>query len=214
MKGTPALNLRDQVINEIRKRLVKGQLLPDQKLSEVQLAEELGVSRNTLRESFRALTHAGLLTHIPHRGVFVTRPSAAAIYDIFQVRRMIECEAVKKATPHHPALDAIKEALEQARAAEASSNWIAVGTANIDFHHAIIQLADSPRLERFFEALTAELRLVFGLIPDLRYLHATFMEKNEALYQHLIARRLEEAAHLLESYLYQSERMLMAVYNE
>jgi len=214
MKEAPTLNLRDHVINEIRTRLVKGQLLPDQRLSEVQLAEELGVSRNTLRESFRALTHAGLLTHIPHRGVFVTRPGAAAIYDIFQIRRMLECEAIKQATPHHPALDAIKLALKCARDAEAKSDWTAVGTANIDFHHAIIRLTDSPRLERFFEGLTAELRLVFGLIPDLRYLHATFMEKNEALYQLVIAQRLDEAAHLLEGYLYQSERMLMAVYNE
>ncbi|MGJ8524440.1 hypothetical protein LMG33818_000148 [Halomonadaceae bacterium LMG 33818] len=214
MKEAPTLNLRDQVVNEIRTRLTKGQLLPDQRLSEVHLAEELGVSRNTLRESFRALTNAGLLTHIPHRGVFVTRPGAAAIYDIFQVRRMIECEAVKKSTPHHPALNAIKQALERAREAEKNSDWIAVGTANIDFHHAIIQLADSPRLERFFEALTAELRLVFGLIPDLRYLHATFLEKNEALYQLVIAQRLDEAACLLEGYLNQSERMLMAVYNE
>jgi len=54
-------NLTDRVSDQIRRKLVDGELTPGQRLSENALSESLAISRNTLREAFRLLTKEGLL---------------------------------------------------------------------------------------------------------------------------------------------------------
>ncbi|WP_157769248.1 GntR family transcriptional regulator, partial [Pseudomonas syringae group genomosp. 3] len=61
--------LGETITREIRRMLVEGELVPGQRLSEAALAENLDISRNTLREAFRVLTREGLLKHEPNRGV-------------------------------------------------------------------------------------------------------------------------------------------------
>ena len=55
--------LGETVTAEIRRKLVGGELVPGQRLSEAALSESLDISRNTLREAFRVLTQEGLLKH-------------------------------------------------------------------------------------------------------------------------------------------------------
>src|SRR5919112_1117058 len=61
----------ERVAELLRHRVIEGDLPPGHRLSEEQLVDVLHVSRNTLREAFRLLTHEGLLVHRLHRGVFV-----------------------------------------------------------------------------------------------------------------------------------------------
>ena len=64
-------------------KIFDGQFEPGTRLAEVALAEELGISRNTLREAFRLLAHAGLVVHLPNRGVFVLKTTPALLNDIY-----------------------------------------------------------------------------------------------------------------------------------
>ena len=82
--------LGETITQEIRRMLVEGELVPGQRLSEAALAENLDISRNTLREAFRVLTREGLLKHEPNRGVTVAEPDMASIIDIYRVRRFID----------------------------------------------------------------------------------------------------------------------------
>ena len=86
--------LGETVTAEIRRKLVGGELVPGQRLSEAALSESLDISRNTLREAFRVLTQEGLLKHEPNRGVFVSVPDMASIIEIYRARRFIECQAL------------------------------------------------------------------------------------------------------------------------
>ncbi|MFH4214524.1 GntR family transcriptional regulator, partial [Acinetobacter baumannii] len=84
-------------------------------LSEATLSEQLEISRNTLREVFRILTQEGLLTYKPNRGVFVSVPDMASIMDIYRVRRLIECDALRHAYPMHPAISRMQDNVNQAK---------------------------------------------------------------------------------------------------
>ena len=207
-----ALSLADKMAANIRQQLVNGELLPGQRLSESELSEKLGISRNTLREVFRILIKEGLLKHEPNKGVSVSTPSIASIIDIYRVRRMIECQALLQAYPRHPAHARIREAVEHAQAAVKRNDWLAVGTANIEFHAAIVALADSERLNALYVDVAAELRLAFGLVDDREYLHSPYVEQNAQLLELITQGQLNKAAQMLEQYLIQSERMLLAVY--
>jgi len=204
--------LTDKVTEQIRRRLINGEFMPGQRLSEATLTQSLDVSRNTLREAFRNLTKEGLLTYAPNRGVAVAVPSMASIIDIYRVRRMIECQALAQAYPHHPARQRMRQAVDDALAYRERQDWAGVGTANMAFHMAIVELADSERLNAMFALLLAELRLVFGLLQDPEFLHAPYADMNEQILQRVEAGDFGKAADALKDYLAQSERIVLASY--
>ncbi len=85
----------ERVADILRRQITEGELNPGTRLSEQALGETLAVSRNTLREAFRLLTHEGLLVHRPHRGVFVPELGADDFVDLYRLRRTIECDVVR-----------------------------------------------------------------------------------------------------------------------
>lgn len=202
----------DNVADHIRQRLIHGELLAGQRLSENALSEQLAVSRTTLQEAFRILIKEGLLKQEPNRGVLVTVPSMADIIGIYRIRRLIECSAMAQAHPRHPALVTMRQALLQGMYAQQAGYWNIVGSANIAFHAGIVALADCPRLASIFANITAELRLAFGLLESAEYLYAPFIPQNKQLLSLLEAGQTDKATQMLGEYLEQSERTVLAVY--
>ncbi|GKT25786.1 GntR family transcriptional regulator [Acidovorax sp. SUPP3334] len=196
----------------MRQKIVQGEFAPGQRLSEAALSEHLQISRNTLREVFRLLTKEGLLRHEPNRGVSVAVPGIASIIDIYRVRRLIECQALAQAYPRHPAKKHLREAVDTALRCREAGDWQGVGTANMEFHMAIVELADSERLNVMFSHILAELRLAFGLLNDLEFLHAPYLDMNVKIVELFEAGNLQEASAQLNQYLVHSERIVLAVY--
>lgn len=212
MSSTPDVkNLAERVTEQIRQRIVHGEFEPGQRLSEAALSESLQISRNTLRETFRVLTKEGLLKHEPNRGVSVAIPSIASIIDIYRVRRLIECQAIAQAYPSHPARKHLRQAVEAGLRCRDSGDWQSAGTANMEFHMAIVELADSERLNVMFSHLLAELRLAFGMLHDPEFLHGPYVEMNQHILELFEAGKLAECAVALNDYLTQSERIVLSV---
>ncbi|MCF3641067.1 GntR family transcriptional regulator [Rhizobium sp. TRM95111] len=212
IEADAAGTLAQRLAERIRDKLIAGELRPGQKLSEAALASTLDVSRNSLREAFRLLTKEGLLRHEPNRGVFVATPSMASIIDIYRVRRVLECRALEQAYPKHPAVIRMRTSVERANKAREDGDWSSVGSANMAFHAAIVDLADSSRLNAFYAHIAAELRLSFGLLPDPEMLHAPYVDLNANILAMLEAGKPKEAAAALDAYLAQSERTVLAAF--
>lgn len=204
--------LAETVATRIRERVVNGQLTPGRHLSELTLSEELQVSRNTLREAFRLLTREGLLRYEANRGVFVSTPGMSTIIDIYRIRRFIEIPAVAQANPHHPAVTKMRASVERALKCRSAADWLGVGSADINFHAAIVELADSPRLVAFYAQVSLELRLVFGLLQNPEFLHAPFIDQNHKIVKLLEDDNATVAAETLEVYLLQAERFILGAY--
>ncbi|PHM24270.1 GntR family transcriptional regulator [Xenorhabdus budapestensis] len=205
--------LSKKIAEIIRNKLVIGELLPGQRLSEAILSEQLKISRNTLREVFRTLTQEGLLKHQPNRGVFVAIPDIASIIDIYRVRKLIECQALMQAYPMHPAVTKMREAVTNAQQCQNQQDWVRVGTANMCFHAAIVELTDSERLMTFYRNISAELRLAFGLLNEPELLYAPYVDKNTYILELLDSNQTELAAQKMEDYLDLSERTVLAAYS-
>lgn len=208
----PGQTLAETVADRIRDQVVSGRLTPGSHLSELALSEELQVSRNTLREVFRMLTKEGLLRHEANRGVFVATPNMSTIMDVYRVRRMIECPALAQAHASHPAVRKMRAAVEAAHRCRTEGEWLGVGSADIAFHAAVVELADSPRLSAFFFEVSLELRLVFGLLRDPEFLHAPFVDQNLKILTEFEEGKAAKAAETMEAYLNQAERFIMGAY--
>jgi DNA-binding GntR family transcriptional regulator len=87
--------LREQVTAQIRAWIVDGHLAPGQRLVERSLCERLGVSRATLRESYRLLEAEGLISMTPNKGPTVTKMTTSEARDVYEFREAIECCAVR-----------------------------------------------------------------------------------------------------------------------
>ena len=82
--------LREIVFEYLRNSILNGELEPGERLMELQLAQQLGVSRTPVREAIRKLELEGLVEMIPRKGAYVADVSIKDILDILEVRMFLE----------------------------------------------------------------------------------------------------------------------------
>ena len=191
----------------LRERISAGQLAPGAKLSEEPLCEVLGVSRNTLREAFATLAGEHIVTRIPNRGVFVTRPTAEDIREIYRVRRFLEPAALTWSTQPHT--EALHRAIARACAARSAGSVAGMAGANQDFHAGVVALTGSDRLNLQMTQVLAEMRLVFHSMVADPLFHSPFIDDNAVILERFEAGHRTEAAALMVDYLRRAEQQLL-----
>jgi DNA-binding GntR family transcriptional regulator len=204
----------ERVADVLRTRIAEGYFPPGSRLAEHEIVEKLGISRNTLRESFRLLTHERLLSHELNRGVFVRLLSVGDVVDLYRVRKMIECAAVRPLTAPPAGLRRLRIAVLDGDQAARSQRWQELGTANIHFHQGLAALGESPRIDDLMQGIFAELRLVFHVMADPRRFHERYLVRNHEIVAKLEAGDGVGAADLLAIYLDDAERQLVEAYAE
>ncbi|MFF8282833.1 GntR family transcriptional regulator [Streptomyces albus] len=202
----------ERVAAVLRERIAQGSFPPGTRLSEGRICTALGVSRNTLREAFRLLTHERLLVHRLNRGTFVRVLTAADIVDIYRVRRLVECAALRGLGEPPYAVAEVRAAVTAGERAAAEGRWHACSTANIRFHQALAALAGSARTDEMMRGVLAELRLAFHIMKDPRRFHDPYLSRNQAITDALEAGDAARAERLLAAYLDDSLRQLLAAY--
>ncbi|QGG48692.1 GntR family transcriptional regulator [Heliorestis convoluta] len=85
--------LRDIVFENLREAIIEGVLKPGERLMEIQLAEEMGVSRTPVREAIRKLELEGFIVMVPRKGAYVAGISVKDITDVFELRAALEALA-------------------------------------------------------------------------------------------------------------------------
>ena len=212
-----AMLVRDSAVTRVadtlRARIMAGELLPGARLSQERVQEAMGVSRSTLREALQLLIRERLLVHELSRGVFVRRLGLADVADLYAVRRVVECAALRSVTAMTPGgLRRLRAAIEDGQAAAAAGRWDQVAAASIRFHEGLVALAGSPRLDALVSGVLAEFRLAYGLMHDPQAFHVRFLGLHEDIARAVSDGDLERAAVLLEDYLREAERQVVAHY--
>ncbi|NGO44827.1 GntR family transcriptional regulator [Streptomyces ureilyticus] len=202
----------ERVSDILRSRIAEGFFPPGTRLSEDSIGGALGVSRNTLREAFRLLTHERLLVHELNRGVFVRVPTVEDVEDIYRTRGLVECAVVRGlGEPPYP-VDGLARAVADGQQAMSEKDWKGLGTANIRFHRELVELAGSVRTDELMSRVFAELRLTFHLVDDPRRLHEPYLARNGQILKALQGGDRDEAEQLLATYLVDSRRRVVEVY--
>jgi DNA-binding GntR family transcriptional regulator len=120
---------RQTIVESLLREVFQGRLRAGQHLATQQLADQFGVSHTPIREALISLAGIGVIDLVPNRGAIVRRVIAKDVREIFQVRRALECEAVRSACGHIDVaeLESLAEELrrlkdEQARRLHLKSN--------------------------------------------------------------------------------------------
>lgn len=131
----------EDIYRRIRGAILDGELAAGAVMSQVALAEELGISRTPLREALRMLEREGLVKVAPGRGLRVVTADLPALLDAYELREMIDGLAARLAARDaDPALTETLEAILRAQEA-ALDPWTppAYTAANVAFHRAIVE---------------------------------------------------------------------------
>jgi DNA-binding GntR family transcriptional regulator len=217
MHGFEALEVRtlaDRALDRIETAIMKGDLAPRTKISEVLLAKTFGISRGPLREAIRRLEGRGLLEIIPHVGARVVTLSVDDLREVFDIREALEGMACRLAAERmtDSEIAAVGAVLDQHSGDEALKAGEAYyqEPGDYDFHYRIAQGAKNRRI---VELLCGEMyhliriyRYRSGAVPgrapqafdEHRKILAALQARDGALAETLMREHIRRARTLLE----------------
>ncbi len=155
--------LRDVVFETLRDAIIKQVLKPGERLMEIQLADEMGVSRTPVREAIRKLELEGLVVMVPRKGAYVAGVSMKDIHEVYEVRAALEMLAVTLAAERitDEELDALERQVLKESEAEKNGDENALDNIiyiDSTFHDIIYQAAHNQRLVQFVNILQEQLQ--------------------------------------------------------
>lgn len=196
----------DQAEAALRQQILSGHRAPGERLNEVEIAAELGVSRGPVREAMQRLARDGLVLVQPHRGAFVRSLDPDEIVELFEVRTALECTAARLAAERRSDADvtALQGLLDSSAKAVTGTGDAPHYPAHLDLHELVAMVSGNGRLHRAIVQINQELKLVraaSGFRPE---------RAPRALVEHsdvvsaIVERDVEGAAELMRTHLQQS----------
>jgi DNA-binding GntR family transcriptional regulator len=172
--GSQHLALREQVLAELRQRIVDGDYPPGERLTEERLAADFGVSRNPVREALRIVEADGLVTMVPRRGAVVATPDATTIADLFAVRSSLESVAARLAAERATPQDVVdlRALLDAARLATEQDDLSRVAELNTALHLRVISISGNRWLTSIAASMYLHVQWVFRIGPAHRAPHS------------------------------------------
>ncbi len=151
--------LREVVSETLRQAIKDGVLKPGERLMEIQLAEELGVSRTPIREAIRKLELEGFVVMIPRRGTYVADISLKDIAQVFEIRSALEglaaSLAAERITPDE--LEYLERVLVEINEYIDNDEFDKIVDADIRFHEALYQASRNTRLVEILNNLREQM---------------------------------------------------------
>jgi DNA-binding GntR family transcriptional regulator len=158
LNGAGALPSRTvAVLGAIKHAILAGELKPGQALVETDLAEVLGVSKTPVREALKTLAGAGLVTMSPYKGAAVRVVDDEQARHVYDVRLLLEPEAVARAVTRGHDWGPAQEALARA---DGAADQAGRSLANRDFHRELYAGCGNPLLVRMLDDLRDQTALV------------------------------------------------------
>jgi len=153
-------SLNEQAYFLIKEKIINKEFLPGMRLVDSALAEQFGISRTPCRDAIRKLADEGLVISSDKKGYSVFLPSEKDIYEIYEVRYLIEAAAIKKLIeeiiPRNPAvLGDIEKAYKQTLLVDMEQKV----TETEKFHMSIILPLNNSRLTANYKDLLTQTRV-------------------------------------------------------
>jgi DNA-binding GntR family transcriptional regulator len=172
--GDRHLSLRDQVLAELRSRIIDAYYRPGERLTEDRLAADFGVSRNPVREALHVAEAEGFVELLPRRGAVVAEPDERTMRDMFATRAVLEPLGARLAAERATAseLAALRRLLDDARDATQEGDFVRVAELNSALHQAVMGMSGNRWLVQFSTAMYRHVHWVFRLGASTRAAHS------------------------------------------
>lgn len=147
--------LRDVVFENIRSAILEGTLKPGERLMEIKLAQQLGVSRTPIREAIRKLELEGLVIMLPRRGAFVADMNKKDLIELLEVRTGLEGLAAYFAAGRisEDGVEKLENNIMELEKAVGDNDVTAMLKIDEAFHNIIFEGSGNDRLKAMMNSL-------------------------------------------------------------
>jgi len=198
LKPAKRLPLGHTVAESIRDAIYTGRFRPGDRIGQVGISQELGVSQTTVRDALAALAREGLVQRTVNQGAIVTHLSPADVDEIVSLRTALEAMAVRRVIQNATA-EQLEQLEENIR--EMTHSWGAGQAAELDlrFHELLVRFANHQRLLSCWQTLFSQLKLllVHHNLREPSSLQNT-VQNHRQLMAYIKARDEQQAIALLE----------------
>lgn len=220
--NTPT-HLIEQVYDAILDAICRGQLQPNERVTQEGLAAQLGVSRQPILQAFQILKREGFIEDHGRKGVIVTPLDPQKLVQLYQVRAALDALAARNAArlvqqSGAQKIQAIADKLvSQGRAAAAANDTSALVRLDMAFHQFIYEMADNPVIAQttalhwhhirrtMSSILQHDVRTFEGVWDEHQAILCAIFDGNEELAARLAQQHAESAAEHLARILESSE---------
>lgn len=203
--------LREVVCETLRDAIRKGILKPGERLMEIQLAEELGVSRTPVREAIRKLELEGYVIMMPRRGTYVANLSIRDVNEVFEIRTSLDSLASGLAAERitDEELESLQRLLVLISEYIENNNMEKIVETDMQFHDLLYQASRNTRL----------VGIIYNLREQLTRFRATSMsfpgrlkatlEEHRRIVEAIAQGEVKEAQQAAEYHMEKSEQTLL-----
>ena len=160
--GNGARSHVERVYERLKELAITFELLPGDRVNEVELAKRLEVSRTPLREALNRLTSEGFLSFIPGKGFFRRRLDVKEIFDLYEMRQKLEIGLAELAVlrASEPQLQSIRDFLEVSAREDAERSVSDLVALDESFHERIAELSGNQEMLHALRTINARIRFV------------------------------------------------------
>ncbi|HZK86694.1 MAG TPA: GntR family transcriptional regulator [Syntrophomonas sp.] len=203
--------LRELVLEAIREAIKNGSLQPRERLMEIQLADELGVSRTPVREALRKLELEGFIVMVPRKGAYVSDLTMKDVADVFEIRAALEGLAAALAAERitEEELETMERLLVEKGEAINLDDIGKLVAVDTKFHEAMYQASRNERLSAIISNLREQIqrfRLTSLSIPGRK---EDSLREHRNLLEAIQARDIQLARQLAQEHIENAENVLI-----
>lgn len=166
-----------QVHDWLHACVLRGDLLPGARLSETEIAAQVGLSRQPVREAFIRLAADGLAEVLPQRGTYIGRISMRAVRSARFIREAVEADLAREVARLRPDLGAMAAELDLQARADAAGDVPGFIQSDDRFHRAMAEAAGQPGVWHDLERLKAQMN-------RMRHLSMRVFDRSATIAQH------------------------------
>jgi DNA-binding GntR family transcriptional regulator len=174
--------LRQSVYDALIDLIVGGELAPGQHMVETDLARQLGVSRQPIREALHRMEAEGWVDLRPSQGAFVHVPTDQEVDELLDVRALLEAETARLAarSPSPARLARLREICREGQAAAEADDFGAAVTANNFFHAEIAAIGGNAVLAELADIVGRRVQWYYRMVAPARG-HGSWTEHAELI---------------------------------
>lgn len=192
----------EAVLDALKHAILTGRLSPGQPLVETELAAQLGVSKTPVREALKTLSGAGLVAMSPYKGASVRTVDDALAHSVYDIRILLEPEAVRRSASRGEAgrasWDSARAALD---AADRATDRADRQQANREFHRALYADCGNDLMVGILDGLRDQTALVSTAVWTRNATWEHEAAEHRTILEAVGAGRADDAATLLEEHI-------------